>query len=63
MKVQETIWAFTIGVTLIAAIVDFRTQKNTQLAHRAGPVSRARVADCYLKQKKKHDKKLMVGQG
>jgi prepilin peptidase CpaA len=27
MKVQETIWAFTIGVTLVAALVDFRTHK------------------------------------
>jgi prepilin peptidase CpaA len=27
MKVQATIWAFTIGVTLLAAIVDFRTHK------------------------------------
>lgn len=27
MKEQETIWAFTIGVTLVAAFVDFRTHK------------------------------------
>src|SRR5450432_3313877 len=27
MKVQATIWAFTIGVTLLAAIVDLRTHK------------------------------------
>jgi prepilin peptidase CpaA len=27
MKVQETIWALTIGVTLIAAFVDFRSNK------------------------------------
>ncbi len=27
MKVQYLIWAFTIGVTLLAAIVDFRTHR------------------------------------
>jgi len=27
MKVQYIIWAFTIGVTLVAAFVDFRTHK------------------------------------
>jgi prepilin peptidase CpaA len=27
MKAQETIWAFAIGVTLVAALVDFRTRK------------------------------------
>jgi prepilin peptidase CpaA len=27
MKVQATIWAFTVGVTLLAAVVDFRAQK------------------------------------
>ncbi len=27
MKVQATIWAFTLGVTLLAAVVDFRTHK------------------------------------
>src|SRR5208282_6239117 len=27
MKVQYLIWAFTVGVTLIAAIVDFRTHR------------------------------------
>ena len=27
MKVQYLIWAFTIGVTLVAAIVDFRTHR------------------------------------
>jgi prepilin peptidase CpaA len=27
MKVQATIWAFTVGVTLLAAVVDFRTHK------------------------------------
>jgi prepilin peptidase CpaA len=27
MKAQETIWAFAIGVTLVAALVDFRTRR------------------------------------
>lgn len=27
MRVQDTIWAFTIGITLVAAFVDFRTHK------------------------------------
>jgi prepilin peptidase CpaA len=27
MRVQQTIWVFTIGVTLVAAFVDFRTHK------------------------------------
>src|SRR5450755_3734178 len=27
MKVQETIWVFIIGVTLVAAFVDFRTHR------------------------------------
>src|SRR5450755_1769164 len=27
MRVQEAIWVFTIGVTLIAAFVDFRTHR------------------------------------
>ena len=46
-KVQYIIWAFTIGVTLVAAVVDFRTPQDTQLAYRAGIFPWARCAFCY----------------